>query len=256
MYRLIPSLLLSNRKVVKTVKFKNPSYVGDPLNTIRIFNEKEVDELCLFDINVSPHSVPIDFEYLTELASECFMPLTYGGGISSVEDATRLFQIGFEKISLQSSLFSNLDLLSDLVQLFGSQSIVVSVDIFRSFTGSPRVYQSSKSRRTRINAIDWIQQLLSLGPGELLINSVDRDGTMRGPDLNLLNQLSSFISVPLVYQGGISSLNDIKASFSAGANAVAAGSFFVYNGPHRAVLITYPSRDKLSSIIPSQITYV
>ena len=251
MYRLIPSLLLSNRKVVKTIRFKTPSYVGDPLNVVRIFNEKEVDELCIFDINVSKNASPIDFKFLQELASECFMPLTYGGGISSVDDASRLFQIGFEKICIQSALFTNLDLLVDLVNCFGSQSIVVSVDISRGFTGVPRVYQSSTSRRTRINAIDWINKLLLLGPGEVFVNCVDRDGTMTGPDLNLLKQLSSFISVPLIFQGGIASLSDVQHSYSAGANAVAAGSFFVYSGPHRAVLITYPSRDKLASLFPS-----
>lgn len=247
-HRVIPVLLLRNNGLVKTTCFKNPKYVGDPVNAVRIFNEKEVDELMLLDIAASKENREPNFAMIEQIAGECFMPLAYGGGVRSVEQAQRIYALGVEKICIQTAALESPTLVTDLALRFGSQSVMVSVDVKRNWMGRPYIYGSAKTLSRGANWIERIQQLVDAGAGEVLLNAVDKDGTMEGPDLALIQQISQVIEVPLVAVGGVGSLGDIKAAVDAGASAVAAGAFFVYHGPHRAVLITYPKYDELEAL--------
>ena len=247
-HRVIPALLLSGGRLVKTTRFKQPSYVGDPLNAIRIFNEKEVDELMVIDISASRDNFDPNYELVEQIAGECFMPLAYGGGIKTVSQARRLFSLGIEKVCLQSAALANPSLITELANQFGCQSIMVSVDIKKNWLRQPCLYNSATGKFTNSPWMDKLCELVSLGAGEVLLNAVDKDGTLSGPELSLINQASTAIDVPLIALGGVSSLADIKACVDAGASAVAAGSFFVYHGPHRAVLITYPKYHELEQL--------
>ena len=247
-HRVIPVLLLLDGGLYKTTKFKKPKYIGDPINAIRIFNDKEVDELMVLDIGASKNNSQPNYSLIEQFASECFMPLTYGGGIQTVEQARKLFSVGIEKICLQSAFFERPDLISELAKQFGSSSVVVSVDIKRNWLKTPKIFNAKISKVLRRDWIECISDLVKLGAGEVLLNSVDKDGTMLGPDLDLINKAGRFIDVPLIACGGISSKYDIKLAVEAGADAVAAGSFFVFHGPHRAVLITYPKYAELEEL--------
>ncbi len=247
-HRVIPALLLRKNGLVKTTRFKDPKYVGDPINAIRIFNEKEVDELMVLDITASKENLEPNFEMIEQIAGECFMPLSYGGGVRTVEQAQRIYALGVEKICLQTSAFNNPGLITELAQRFGSQSVMVSVDVKRNWLGKPQIYSSTKASSLDSDWIEHTQELVNAGAGEVLLNAVDKDGTLQGPDLALIEQLSKAIQVPLIAVGGVGSMGDIKAAVAAGASAVAAGAFFVYHGPHRAVLITYPKYAELETL--------
>jgi cyclase len=241
--RLIPCLLINNERLVKTIKFQKPSYVGDPLNAIRIFNEKEVDEILIFDIGVTKSNKEPDFKYIEKLASECFMPLCYGGGISNLEQVKKLVSIGVEKVSLNTAILNNYDLIYNTSKLFGSQNVVASIDINNNIFNKYYIFNKKK-----LDINNHIQNIINSGAGEILINCVHKDGTMSGPDLKLLTYLSKEINIPIIYQGGISSLDDIYKVFNYGINAVSAGSFFIYHGKHRAVLISYPNLNNSNEI--------
>ena len=247
-HRVIPLLTLDNYKLIKTRCFKDPQYVGDPLNAIHIFNKKEVDEIIIIDITASKEKREPNFNLIEEIAGECYMPLTYGGGIHSIEDVDRILSMGVEKVSLQSSVITNRNFINDLAIRFGSQSIVVSVDVKKNLFGKAQYLNSSKNLTLQTDLIDLIKDLVNAGAGEVLLNSVDKDGTLSGPDLDMIKKISNSIDVPVIACGGISSLNDIKAAVEVGASAVAAGSFFVYYGPHRAVLISYPKYNELEQL--------
>ena len=247
-HRVIPVLLLRGSGLVKTLRFQSPKYVGDPINAIRIFNEKEVDELIVLDINASKLGGEPNYALIEEFAGECFMPLAYGGGIRSVEQAGRLFSLGVEKICVQTAAFSDPALITRLAERFGSQSVVVSLDIKRDWWGRARAFSSADGRMLKEPWPELAKRLVAAGAGELLVNAVDRDGTLAGPDLNLIREASAAVSVPIIALGGVSSLLDIKATVEAGASAVAAGAFFVFHGPHRAVLITYPRYQELENL--------
>jgi len=247
-HRVIPVLLLKNNGLVKTTHFKEPKYVGDPINAIKIFNEKEVDELMLLDIMASKEKREPNFTLIEQIAGECFMPLAYGGGISTFEQAQKLFSIGIEKVCLQSSAIENSELITKLAEHYGSQSIVVSLDVKKNWLGKYELYHASKAKTLSLNWKDYLSQVIVAGAGELVLNAVDKDGTLSGPDLELIKTASSISNVPLVAIGGIASLADIQAVIRAGASAAAAGAFFVYHGPHRAVLITYPKQDELKKL--------
>ena len=247
-HRVIPLLSLDNYKLVKTLRFKNPQYIGDPINAIHIFNEKEVDEIIIIDITASKKNREPNFDLIEEIAGECYMPLTYGGGIRSVEDVDRILSIGVEKVSLQSSIIKNPNFINDLAKRFGSQSIVVSVDVKKNWLGKLKYFVAVKESTLELDLIDLIKDLINAGAGEVLLNAVDKDGTLSGPDLEIIKQVSNSIEVPIIACGGISSLEDIKAAVEVGASAVAAGSFFVYYGPHRAVLISYPKYHELEQL--------
>jgi len=243
--RVVPSLLLKNGGLVKTTKFGAPKYIGDPINAIRVFNTKEVDELMVLDIDASKLKKEPNYALIEQFAGECFMPLCYGGGIRTVEQAAKIFKLGVEKVCLQTAVLDDINLIKELADRFGSQSVVVSVDVKKDWLNRPKLYQSSTSQNSNINWLTFVKQAVEVGAGEILLNAVDRDGTLQGPDLSLIQQASSEISVPLIALGGIGSLKDIKDAVTAGASAVAAGAFFVFHGPHRAVLITYPEYQEL-----------
>jgi cyclase len=247
-HRIIPALLLKNGGLVKTTKFSNPKYIGDPINAIRIFNTKEVDELMVLDIDASKLKQQPNYALIEQFAGECFMPLCYGGGIQTIEQASKIFKLGVEKVCLQTSALENLDLVRQLADRFGSQSVVVSVDIKRDWFQRPKLFKSSEGQNSSVNWLSFIKQAVDSGAGEILLNAVDRDGTLQGPDLALIEQVSAEIAAPLIAVGGIGSLKDIKEAVNAGASAVAAGAFFVFHGPHRAVLITYPQYNELISL--------
>lgn len=250
--RVIPCLLLKGEGLVKTYKFKDPKYIGDSINAIRIFNEKEVDELLVLDITASKEGRHPNYSLIERFASECFIPLAYGGGIKTVEQARQLFSIGVEKICLQTSAIDDPTLITKLSDQFGSQSVLVSLDIKRNLFGQPQLFSSKLSKNLSIDWTGFLKKVVKAGAGEIVLNTVDRDGTMQGMDLDLIELASKMISVPIIAVGGVGSLTDIKAAISAGASAVAAGAFFVFHGPLRGVLITYPGYKELEILFENK----
>lgn len=248
--RVIPVLLLRGGGLVKTVKFKDPKYVGDPINAVRIFNEKEVDEIVFLDISATPGGRGPDFDLLTDIAGEAFMPMAYGGGITNIDQVRRLFALGFEKVVINSAAFESPDLIRDSSQIYGSQSIVGCIDVRRTLLGKPELYSESGRLKRPIALLQHVSNLKSAGVGEILVNSIDKDGTQSGYDLKLVREVADAIDVPVVACGGASGIDDFAAAVDAGASAVAAGSLFVFYGPHRAVLINYPDRRDLSARLP------
>ena len=249
-HRIIPSLLLSGQGLVKTQKFKKPTYVGDPINAIRIFNDKEVDELLVLDIDASREKRGPRFTLIEQFASECFMPLCYGGGISSLEDAKTLFSLGVEKICLQSSVAVNQELIHEVVSQYGSQSIVASVDIKRNRFGSGySLYLPSAKKVLKTRWQDQVIALQDSGAGEIMVNAVDRDGMRCGMDLDLIEEANELLTVPLIAAGGVGRLQDVADSVRRGADAVAVGAFCVWHGPHQAVLISYPAYSELEKML-------
>lgn len=238
--RVIPCLLLQDGGLVKTQQFKKPKYVGDPINAVRIFNDKYVDELIFLDIDASRLNREPNYDLVARIAGECFMPLCYGGGVKTLDQAKRLVSLGVEKIAINSACIYQSDLVSELVNELGSQSVVAAVDVKRNFWGKPRVYDASLGKLTDIQPVDLIKKLVLSGVGEVLINDVNRDGTYNGYDIQLISSLTREINVPLIASGGANSIANIQAAFAAGASAAAVGSLFVFYGPHRAVLINYP----------------
>jgi cyclase len=248
--RVIPCLLLKDNGLVKTINFKNPTYVGDPINAIKIFNEKEVDELVFLDITASKEKRGPNFKMLSEITTECFMPLGYGGGITTIEEIETLFQLGIEKVILNSSAFFNENLLKKAIEIFGSQSIVVSIDVKKHwFTQKQSVYTLSGSKNTHFSPITYAKKMEEVGVGEIIVNSIDHDGTMEGYDLNLIQSISSNVKIPVVALGGAGSIIDLGKAKKNGASAVAAGSLFIYQKKHRAVLITYPTQSELEKTL-------
>lgn len=248
-HRVIPALLLHGGGLVKTRKFAHPSYVGDPINAIHIFNEKEVDELMLLDIGASKEGREPSYELIEQVAGECFMPLCYGGGVRTLDQAARIFDLGVEKISIQSAALDDLGLLTAIAEQFGSQSVVISIDVKRDWLGRPTLYESRRQKKSRDHWLGFMQRAVNAGAGEVLLNAVDRDGEMCGYDLDLIRQAAANVSVPLIALGGAGKLEHLKAGSAAGASALAAGSMFVFHGPHRAVLITYPPYAELESLL-------
>jgi imidazole glycerol-phosphate synthase subunit HisF len=248
-HRIIPCLLLKDGGLVKTIKFGDPKYVGDPINAIRIFNEKEVDELMVIDIMATKERREPNFFLIEQFAGECFMPLCYGGGINSVDQVKRLFSLGVEKVCLQAAAIERPSLITEIASRFGSQSVLISVDVKKNWLGKRQVYQASTGKTISRSLPDHLKCIVEAGAGEILLNVMDRDGVMGGMDVELINKVSSSLSVPLIAVGGAGSLNDIKAAIQAGASAVAAGAFFVFHGPHRAVLITYPQYKEIEILL-------
>jgi cyclase len=248
-HRVIPCLLLQEGGLVKTINFEKPKYVGDPINAIRIFNDKEVDELIVLDIGISKNKHEPDFELIEQFAGECFMPLAYGGGIATVDHASRLFEIGVEKVCVQSAALHNLNIISDIAAKAGSQSVLVSIDIKKNWMGRYKLYSSAANKTIDRPWQDFLKEAVDAGAGEIVINSVDKDGTMTGMEFDLIRQSAEISNVPIVAMGGVGSMDDFKSAVDAGASAVAAGAFFVFHGPHRAVLITYPKYTDLENLL-------
>jgi imidazole glycerol-phosphate synthase subunit HisF len=249
--RVIPVLLLRGQGLVKTTKFRDPKYVGDPINAVRIFNEKEVDELAILDISATTESRDPPFDLLQDIAGEAFMPMAYGGGLKNIEQIRRVFSLGFEKVIINSASYRNMGLISEAASIFGSQSIVCSVDLKKNWTGRVELVSQAGKQRETVGLREHLMAAIKAGAGEILVNSVDRDGTMSGYDLNIIRQVADAVSVPVIACGGAGSIDHFAEAIKVGgASAVAAGSLFVFVGPHRAVLINYPDRDVLSSRLP------
>lgn len=245
--RVIPVLLINEGQLVKTERFKNKNYIGDPLNAVKVFNEKNADELVILDISATKNKRGPDFQLIENLANECFMPLTYGGGITNIEEASRIFSIGVEKISINNSLIHNKISISDLVNKFGSQSIVVSIDIKKSFFGQFRLHNYN-GFSFRYNLKEYLNMIISSGAGEILLTSVDNDGMQLGLDLKLIKKITSLVSVPVVACGGVGSIDDISKGIHGGASGIGVGSIFVYSGPLKGVLISYLSNEEIENI--------
>jgi cyclase len=251
--RIIPALLIQRGGLVKSIRFKDHKYVGDPINAVKIFNEKEVDELVVLDISASAEKRPPNMPQIKEIASEAFMPLGYGGGITSLDEIKMLVTAGIEKVILNTAALNNPGLISEAAKYIGSQSIVVSIDVKKNLWGKHKVYGNNGSKNTGLDPISFARQVEEAGAGEILLNSVDRDGTFEGYDLDLISSVSSSVRIPVVAIGGSSSVDDFTAAIRAGASAVSAGSLFVFQRPHRAVLISYPSQPELKNKVFEKI---
>lgn len=249
--RIIPVLLVHNKGLVKTVKFKDPKYVGDPLNTVKIFNEKEVDEIMVLDIDASIENRGPNFELIKNLASECRMPFCYGGGVGSVEDAKKIISLGTEKIALSSKAISNPELIKDIANAVGVQSVVVVLDVKKvGLFGKYEVFINNGKTSTKKEPLELAEKFELLGAGEIVINSIDNDGMMQGYDENLIKKIRNAISIPMTVLGGAGSIDDIKKLIdNYGIIGAAAGSIFVFKGKYKAVLINYPVYSEKIEII-------
>lgn len=244
--RIIPVLLLSNGGFVKTTCFKDPVYLGDPFNIVKIFNEKEVDEILILDINASSESKTPKFDFLAEIAGECFMPLAYGGGVKSIDDISRLTGLGYEKVCINTTAIQYPSLIEEAAKRFGSSTIMVAIDVKKNLFGKYDIYTQNGKNKKGLDPIRQAKLYESLGAGELLVNSIDRDGTMEGYDLKMVKQLSSAVSIPVVACGGAGNTRHLADGVQkAGASAVSAGSMFVFQGKLRGVLITMPTEKEL-----------
>jgi cyclase len=243
--RVIPVLLTRNRGLVKSTKFDKAKYIGDPINAVKIFNDKEVDEIVVLDIDASKEGRGPDFTMISNIASECFMPLACGGGIRNLNDIQTLFQSGVEKVILNSVILNDFSLITEAAKIYGDQSIVASVDVKKNIWGKYQLFSHSNLIPKIKDPITLLQGLAKAGAGEIMINSVDLDGTMSGYDLKLIELLSACVDIPIVFCGGAGSVGDLLEAYKAGASGVAAGSLFIYHGPHKAVLINYPTGIKL-----------
>ncbi len=242
-YRVIPVLLLRGAGLVKTLKFKEPKYVGDPINAVRIFNEKEVDELAFLDIEATSLGRPPNLEILRNIASECFMPLCYGGGVRDLKTVEAILKTGVEKISINTALLENPEFVREATRIHGSSTIVASIDYRRKLFGGAESFVRAGKQNTDLSPVELAKRAVDLGVGEILLNSIERDGTMSGYDLAVTKEVSEAVDIPVICCGGASSLADFRAAIhESRASAVAAGSYFVFHGRHRAVLITYPSQ--------------
>ena len=251
--RVIPVLLLQEGELVKSVRFRDHQYVGDPINAVRIFNEKEVDEIIILDISATKAKREPNLNQIAELAGEAFMPFAYGGGVTSLEQASEIFYQGAEKVILNASALQNSDLITQIARRFGSQSVVVSIDVAKPLLGRPKVYGDRGTQKTKWDPVAFAKHVEECGAGEVMLTSIDRDGTFKGYDTPLVSTVANALSIPLIACGGASSLKDFQQAASGGAAAVSAGSFFVFQMPHRAVLISYPDQADLKTQVFSRL---
>lgn len=250
--RVIPCLLLGEAGLVKTVNFREPRYVGDPINAVRIFNDKQADEVAVLDIRATTEGRGPNLEAVAEIVSEAFMPVAYGGGVADLETAVRLIQIGVEKVVVNTAAAEREQLVSDIADHLGSSTVVVSIDASRRPDGTYEVMTRSGTMATGLDVRAHANEMARRGAGELFVTSIDRDGTMAGYDLDLIRQVASEVAIPVVACGGAGSTADLVTAVRDGrAAAVAAGSLFVFHGRHRAVLITYPSYEVRSQLFAS-----
>jgi imidazole glycerol-phosphate synthase subunit HisF len=249
--RIIPSLLVHEKGLVKTVKFKDSKYVGDPINAVRIFNEKEVDELAVFDIDATVLGNEPDYNLIEKLANQSRMPICYGGGVRNVDQAQKIFSLGIEKIALSSAVIHNPTLISEISEKVGSQSVVVVLDVKKKIFGGYEMYTHNGKQSTGIDPVTFAVKAQELGAGEIIINSIDKDGMMNGFDMNIISKIREIVTIPITVLGGAGNINDIKKVIKEhGIIGVAAGSLFVFKGKYKAVLINYPDRN-----IKEQIYY-
>jgi imidazole glycerol-phosphate synthase subunit HisF len=248
--RVIPYLLLKDKGLVKTVKFKTPKYLGDPRNVVKIFNEKEVDELIILDILATPEKRSIQFDLIQEIVSEAFMPVAYGGGIRNIDDARKVLALGVEKIVINTYAIENPSFIREVADLLGSQSVVVCMDVKKNFVGKYKVFTHGGRKAFVLDPATVAKQMEKAGAGELVVNSIERDGTMMGYDLELIRSVVNSVNIPVIACGGAGRVDDFRDAIKkGGASAVAAGSFFVFEGRHRAVLISYPEQAELKRVL-------
>ena len=248
--RIIPCLLVRNKGLVKTLQFKDGKYVGDPINAVRIFNEKEADELMVIDIDATSSNNEPDYKMIENLASECRMPLCYGGGIKTLEQSQRIFSLGVEKIALSSAAIQNPSIVSEIASTVGSQSVVVVLDVKKKMFGGYDLYIHNGKKNININPVDFAIKMEKEGAGEIVINSIDNDGVMKGYDLDLIGKVRNSISLPLTVLGGAGNLEDIGGLIQKyGIIGAGAGSLFVFKGKYKAVLINYPNWEEKDSLI-------
>jgi cyclase len=248
--RIIPCLQLIDEALVKTVKFGSHAYIGDPINTVRMFNELEVDELCFLDIRASKEKRKPNLNILRQIADECFMPLSYGGGVTDAETALHILSIGFEKIVLNTAACRRPGLISEIAKYSGNQSVIGSIDVKKNLLGKHQVYTLDGSEKTNLDPVGWAQEMESLGAGELLVTSMDNDGTWKGYDLDILKKISQTVRIPVIANGGAGELQHIADVVEkAGVSAVALGSMVVFQKKGMGVLVNFPDKGKLNSIL-------
>lgn len=248
--RIIPALLLRDESLVKTVRFGKFTYIGDPCNTVRIFNELEVDELLFLDITATRKGRSPNLKVLADIANECFMPLGYGGGIRSLDHAKSVFEIGFEKVAINSCAVETPALLTEIARQYGSQAVIVSVDVKTGFLGKPTVRTVAGKRNVKFDPVVWAKQVEAHGAGEILLTSIDREGTWEGFDLDLVKKVADSVSIPVIAHGGGGCIEDIgKVVKQAGASAVALGSMVVFQKKGMGVLINFPDSDQLDKVL-------
>jgi cyclase len=242
----MPCLLLKDGSLVKTIQFKDPSYVGDPINTIRIYNDKEVDELIVVDIAATVENKEPNFPLLREIASECFMPVTYGGAVQTLKQVETIFRLGIEKVAVNSYAFKNPQFVRAIASAFGNQSVVISIDVKKNLWGQYKVYARGGREATGLDPVEHAVRMEEMGAGEILLTSIDRDGTMQGYDLDLIRRVAGAVHLPVIACGGAGRVADFgEAVKQGGASAAAAGSMVVYYGRNRAVLINFPTRREI-----------
>lgn len=249
--RLIPALSILNRRLVKTTRFKAPKYLGDPINAVKIFSELEADELCILDIGAT-RTGNIDFDYIEEVASEAFMPISYGGAITSVSDAERLVRSGVEKVIVCSQALADARLLRELSSTLGASSTVLAIDVRKTMFSNRWIpFAHAGTKQVKIDLFNYLAIAQDSGVGEILVTDVERDGTYSGINIDLLREIRSHISVPLLISGGASNLSDYANAVEVGADGIVASSMLVYHGVHRAVLINYPASSEIELVLPS-----
>jgi cyclase len=240
---------LHDKGLVKTVHFKNPKYVGDPINAVKIFNEKYVDELAIFDIDATVLQKEPDYSLIERIANQSRMPLCYGGGVKTVEQAQRIFGLGIEKIALSSAAIENPDLITKVAERVGSQSVIVVLDVKKKLLGGYELYTHNGKKSTNVDPVKFAAEAQRVGAGEIILNSIDEDGVMKGYDLNIIGKIREKITIPLTVLGGAGSLADIKKVIDKhGVIGVAAGSLFVFKGVYKAVLINYPTKEEKDAL--------
>ena len=246
--RVIPCLLLKNLGLIKTKRFKNPVYIGDPINAVKIFNDLEADELIFLDIEASKENRICSEQLIKDIGDEAFMPFAVGGGIRNLEQIKKIINCGAEKVVINSASISNPKLITEGANVFGSQSIVISIDVKNNFFGKQQIVFNNAKKKSKIKLLDYIKEIEDRGAGEIIINSVDHDGIMEGYNLDLIKQVADCASVPVVALGGAGKLDDFKTAIDYGASAVSAGSMFVFHSNSKGVLINYPEKIALKKI--------
>ena len=246
MPRVIPVLLFQGGGLYKTTRFKDPVYVGDPINAVKIFNEKEVDELVFVDITATSEKRRPDFARISEIAGECFMPLCYGGGVRSMDDAKQVIACGVEKVAINSYAVENPEFVREAASELASSTIVVSIDVKRDILGKYHVYTHGGKKKAGLHPVEFAILMEKMGAGEILLTSIDRDGTQKGYDVELIKSVADAVSIPVIACGGAREASDFAQALDSHASAVAAGSMFVFHGRHRAVLISFPSQQELN----------
>jgi len=248
--RIIPCLQLIDESLVKTIKFGNYGYIGDPINTVRIFNELEVDEICFLDIRATLQKRGPNLKILSEIANECFMPLSFGGGLRDFETVKKIFSTGFEKVVINSYAVNNPEFVTRVAEHFGNQAVIASIDVKKTLFGNYHVYSTDGSERTKLEPVEWAVKLQELGAGELLLTSMERDGTWEGFDLEITKKVSEAVSIPVIANGGAGTIKHIGDVVKSGnADAVALGSMVVYQKKGMGVLVNFPDKNELEKVI-------